>query len=118
MAHFARLDDNNIVLEVVVVNNNELFDENGNESEQKGKDFCVSLFGGRWIQTSFNSSIRKNFAGVGFYYDEKEDAFIAPQPYQSWIFNNEKYIWEAPIEMPINIPCFWNEETLTWDEVA
>jgi hypothetical protein len=76
MAHFAELDDNNIVKQVVVVHNNELLDESGNESEQKGIDFCNNLFGGQWIQTSYNGSIRKNFAGQGCIYDSIRDAFL------------------------------------------
>ena len=77
MAHFAELDNNNIVQRVIVVNNNELL-ENGIESESKGIAFCKSLFGGSWIQTSYNSTFRKNYAGIGFIYDAIEDAFIPP----------------------------------------
>jgi hypothetical protein len=79
MAHFAELDDNNKVIQSVVINNNELM-VNGIETESAGIAFCQSLFGGRWIQTSYNGSIRKNFAGNGMFYDESRDAFIAPQP--------------------------------------
>jgi hypothetical protein len=115
MAHFARLDKDNIVQEVLVVNNDELLDENGNETEQKGKDFCNSLFGGHWIQTSFNSKIRKNFAGVGFFYNEVLDAFVPPQPFASWIYNEINYSWDAPTPMPTDVPRFWNEKLLTWE---
>lgn len=80
MAHFAELDETNIVKQIIVVHNNELLDENGNESEEKGIDFCTSLFGGTWIKTSYNGNIRKNFAGIGSTYDEVRDAFIAPKP--------------------------------------
>jgi len=79
MAHFAELDNNNIVKRVIVVHNNELLDESGNESEQKGIDFCNNLFGGRWVQTSYNSTIRKNYAGQEYVYDSVRDAFIAPK---------------------------------------
>ena len=79
MAHFAELDDNNIVKQVIVVHNNELLDS-GVESEQRGIDFCTNLLGGRWIQTSYNHSIRQNFAGPGSLYDPIRNAFIAPQP--------------------------------------
>jgi hypothetical protein len=79
MAHFAELDDNNIVKQVIVVHNNELLDESGNESEQKGIDFCNNLFGGRWLQTSYNSTIRKNYAGQGYVYDSIRDAFLTPK---------------------------------------
>ncbi|CAB4149171.1 hypothetical protein UFOVP534_50, partial [uncultured Caudovirales phage] len=66
MAHFAELNENNKVTQVIVVHNNELLDENGNELEQKGIDFCVNLFGGIWVQTSYNATIRKNYAGIGY----------------------------------------------------
>ena len=77
MAHFAQLE-NNIVTQVIVVNNNEILD-NGVESEAKGIAFCQSLFGGTWIQTSYNNNIRKNYAGIGYTYDSIKDAFIAPK---------------------------------------
>jgi hypothetical protein len=79
MAHFAELDDNNIVTRVLVIHNNELLDVNGEESEQKGIDFCVGLFGGRWVQTSYNANFRALYAGIGFLYDPIEDVFIAPE---------------------------------------
>ena len=79
MAHFAELDENNIVKQVIVVHNNELLDKNNNESEAKGIAFCQSLFGGTWLQTSYNGTIRKNFAGIGFVYDLERDAFISPK---------------------------------------
>ena len=86
MAHFAQLDENNIVTQVIVVHNNETHDENGIESELKGVQFCKSLFGAdtKWVQTSYNGSIRHNYAGIGFTYDPVRDGFIAPQPYPSW----------------------------------
>jgi hypothetical protein len=79
MAHFAELDESNTVKQVIVVHNNELLD-NGVESEAKGIQFCQSLLGGNWIQTSYNGNIRKNYAGIGFIYDSIRDAFIAPKP--------------------------------------
>lgn len=79
MAHFAELDNNNIVKQVIVIHNNELLD-NGVEFEAKGIAFCQSLFGGQWVQTSYNGNIRKNYAGIGFTYDEIRDAFIPPKP--------------------------------------
>jgi len=78
MAHFAQLDETNIVTQVIVVNNNELLD-NGVESEAKGIAFCQSLLGGNWVQTSYNETIRKNYAGIGYIYDPVRDAFIAPK---------------------------------------
>ena len=79
MAHFAELDENNVVKQVIVVHNNELLDENGNESEQKGIDFCVNLLGGTWIQTSYNRNFRKNFAAIGLVYYEDRDEFDQPK---------------------------------------
>ena len=78
MAHFAELDENNVVKQVIVVHNNELLDENGVESEQKGIDFCVSLFGGTWVQTSYNATMRGKYAGIGDTYDPIADVFVAP----------------------------------------
>ena len=120
MAHFAELDNNNIVKQVLVVSNNELLDESGNESEQKGIDFCTNLFGGRWVQTSYNSTIRKNYAGQGHLYDPIRDAFIAPQPYPSWTLDADAK-WQPPTPMPsIEEGKFfiWDEPTLSWKEVT
>lgn len=80
MAHFAELDENNVVLRVIVVHNNELIDENGVESEAKGIAFCQSLFGAntRWVQTSYNGNIRGVYAGIGYTYDPDKDMFVAP----------------------------------------
>lgn len=93
MAHFAKLNENNEVEQVIVIHNNELLDDFGNESEQKGIEFCVNLFGGRWIQTSYNSNIRKNYAGVGFIYDSIRNAFISPKPNGDWILNEDTCQW-------------------------
>ena len=118
MAHFAELDETNIVKQVIVVNNNELLDENENESEQKGIDFCVSLFGGTWVQTSFNGTIRKNFAGAGFTYDPVNNWFFAPKPYPSWTLDANAR-WQAPTPYPTDDKFYsWNEETLSWDEAV
>jgi len=115
MAHFAELNDNNIVEQVIVVSNNELLDESGIESEQKGIDFCTNLFGGRWIQTSYNGNFRKNYAGVKYLYDPIRDAFIKPQPYPSWVLDEESCKWQAPVPYPTdNEIYFWDEESLTW----
>jgi hypothetical protein len=87
MAHFAELDENNVVKQVIVVHNNELLDENGNESEQKGIAFCVNLLGGTWVQTSYNGSFRKKFAGVGMIYNQEKDYFISSiEPSDDWYF--------------------------------
>lgn len=94
MAHFAQLDDNNIVTQVIVVHNNELLDENGQESEAKGIAFCQSLLGGNWIQTSYNGNFRKNYAGQGFTYDVIRDAFIPPKPEGNWILDETTCQWK------------------------
>lgn len=120
MAHFAELDDNNVVLKVVVVNNEVLIDENDNESEQKGIDFLKSLYGNDtvWVQTSYNSSFRKNYAGIGSKYDAIADAFIPPKVFQSWILNEQTYKWEPPIPRPNDGKVYtWNEQTISWVEI-
>lgn len=116
MAHFAKLDSNNIVTKVVVVNNDVLL-ENGAESEQKGIDFLTELFGeGTWKQTSYNGTIRKNYAGIGDTYDSARDAFIKPQPYSSWTLNETTCIWEAPSSYPTDGNIYrWNETDQQWD---
>jgi hypothetical protein len=116
MAHFAQLDDNNVVTQVIVVANEELLD-NGVESEAKGVAFCQSLLGGNWKQTSYNGTMRKNYAGVGFVYDVEKDAFIAPKPYPSWILNEDAK-WVAPIERPTDVITTWDEETESWVPAA
>ena len=114
MAHFAEIGLNNTVLRVIVVSNDECLDENGQESEAKGAEFCRSLFGGTWLQTSYNRSMRKNYASVGFTYDSSRDAFIAPKPFPSWVLNESTCIWEATIPMPNDGLYVWNEEQLSW----
>jgi hypothetical protein len=80
MAHFAQLDENNVVTQVIVVSNDELMD-NGMESEAKGIAFCQSLFGAdtRWVQTSYNDKLRGVYAGIGYTYDADKDVFVAPE---------------------------------------
>lgn len=120
MAHFAQLDANNIVTQVIVVSNKVLLDENGIEQEQIGIDFCKSLFGQDtiWKQASYNGNIRKNFAGIGFTYNETLDAFISPKPYDSWTLNEETCQWGAPVPMPEDEYVYeWNEEAASWQRV-
>ena len=125
MAHFAEIGLNNVVLRVIVVHNNELLDENGVEQEAKGAEFCRSLFGGTWVQTSYNARIRKNYAGEGFTYDSTRDAFIPPKPFASWLLNGDTCQWEAPVPYPTDVGTpeapkryVWNEETQQWDLLA
>jgi hypothetical protein len=120
MAHFAKLDENNIVLEVHVVHNNELLDENGEESEQKGINFLTIWSGGyaMWKQTSYNGTFRKNYAGIGFTYDPDHDAFIPPKPFNSWVLNEDTCIWESPVPYPSDDKRYvWDEETVNWTEI-
>jgi hypothetical protein len=115
MAHFAELDNNNVVLRVVVVNNSDITDTNGNEVESIGQQFCYNLYGGRWIQTSYNGSFRKHFAGKGFTYQEDIDMFIPFKPYASWILNDSTKLWEPPIVEPKDDLMYeWDEETVNW----
>lgn len=96
MAHFAELDENNIVVRVIVVDNNVLLDGYGKESEVIGIDFCKSLFGQdtTWIQTSYNGTMRKNYAGIGFTYDKTRNAFIPPAPEgEGWTFDEDLCKW-------------------------
>jgi hypothetical protein len=109
MAHFAEIDSNNIVLRVLVTDNN---DPNGDE----GYQWLVDNLGGTWIKTSYNGNIRKNYAGIGFSYDETLDAFIPPKPFDSWSLNTDTAQWEAPITYPSGgLTYFWNEEELDWE---
>jgi|TARA_B100001093_G_C26560743_1_gene898546 hypothetical protein len=124
MAHFAKLDSNNIVERIEVVHNDIATDE------EAGINFLKSLYGSdtNWKQTSYNTDknnhtlggtpFRKNYARKGSTYDETKDAFIAPKPYSSWVFNETTCVWEAPIEKPDNVKIYdWNEENTQWDLV-
>jgi hypothetical protein len=117
MAHFAQLDENNVVTQVIVVLNEELLLD-GIEDETKGLIFCKSLFGENtnWVQTSYNGTFRKNYAGIGFTYDPIADHFFAPQPYASWTLNSNAQ-WEAPVPIPSDSKSYyWNEDGLEWVE--
>lgn len=117
MAHFVRLDENYVVTEVVVVNNAAINDLLFPESEPIGVAFCQSLFGEDtiWKQTSYNANFRKNFAGIGYAYDAALNAFIAPQPYPSWLLNTTNCQWNAPVLRPTDGQMYvWNEPTLSW----
>jgi hypothetical protein len=114
MAHFAHIE-NNIVTQVIVVDNSDILDEQGNESEAVGIQFCTDLLGGTWVQTSYNGNIRKNYAGINYTYDNTRDAFIEPQPYPSWILDEDTCRYEAPIPYPTDgLMYSWDEETLNW----
>ncbi len=122
MAHFAKLNSENIVIHVEVVNNNEAV------TEQNGIDFLKTLHGADtiWKQTSFNTHggihllggtpFRKNFGSIGFTYDEDKDAFIPPKPFNSWTLNETSCTWEAPSEQPGD-EYRWNEDNTSWEKV-
>lgn len=109
IAHFAELDENNIVLRVLVTDN---------DFPNEGYDWLVDNLGGTWVQTSYNANFRKNFAGVGFSYDAERDAFIPPKPFESWTLNEDTCNWEAPVAYPTDGKIYkWDEESLSWIEV-
>lgn len=118
MAHFAEINNLNVVQRVIVVANDVLLDENGDEQEALGAAFCSGLLGGTWKQTSYNGNFRKNFAGVGFSYDVARDAFLSPRPFVSWTLNEETCQWEAPVSYPTDgNEHQWDEATQSWSLV-
>jgi hypothetical protein len=120
MASFAELDENNIVLRVIAISNSvcgepELAFPN---TESLGQDFIANVLniGGVWLQTSYNNNIRKQYAGIGYTYDEDADVFIAPQPYASWLLD-ANYDWQAPIDYPADGKHYsWDEANQVWVE--
>ena len=137
MAHYAKISNNNIVEKVLVVNNEDTLDENGNESEYIASILLQNVIelGSNWKKTSYNTkggiyrdsitnepledqskAFRKNYAQIGYIYDEQRDAFIPPKPFSSWILNEFSCLWEAPIPRPTGNNFYkWNEETQSWD---
>ena len=118
MAHFALLNEANVVVKVIVISNDDMVDEDGNESEALGATVCEAIAGaGRWVQTSYNRNFRGRLAGVGFTYDADNDVFIAPKPeeFPSWVLNGN-FDWEPPVSPPEG-SYSWNEETQTWDAI-
>ena len=116
MAHFVRIE-NGVVVQGIVVNNKDTADEHGVEKEDIGIAFCSNLLGGTWKQTSYNARIRKNYAGIGYTYDETLDAFVPPKPFASWVLDTDKAQWKAPVDMPVDDKRYaWNEDTLAWVE--
>jgi len=113
MAHFAKIGIGNIVEKVEVVSNNIA------TTEQAGVDFLRNLYNdqnAQWFQTSYNNNIRKNFAGIGYQYDQTRDAFIEPKPFNSWTLNETTCQWEAPITYPDDGQKYnWNEQDQQWD---
>ncbi len=119
MANFAKLDDNNKITSVIVINNNEILDENNIESEQMGIDLCTDRYGGSWIQTSYNGNIRNRYGGIGYEYDLINEKFIPEKPFNSWTLNTTTYSWDAPVEYPdAEGKYIWNESMTSWDAEA
>ena len=127
MAHWAELDENNIVTRVLVGDNND-------PNEDEGYQWLIDNLGGTWVKTSYNAvngkrrdpetgdmtdeaGFRKNYAGVGYTYDSVRDAFIPPKMFASWVINEDTCNWEAPTAMPVEEGKFftWNEETVSWE---
>jgi hypothetical protein len=114
MAHFAQLNSENLVTQVIVVADADTQNAEGVEQESVGVDFCTNLLGGKWIQTSYNGNIRKNYAGIGFKYDADLDAFIPPNPFDSWVLTEECQ-WQAPVPAPDDGKIYsWDEDSLSW----
>lgn len=121
MAHFAQIDADNKVVDVLVV---------PNEQEHRGEEFLRDdlQLGGRWIQTSYNTyggvntnggtPLRKNYAGIGYTYDADRDAFIPPKPFESWLLDEDTCLWGAPVPYPTDGKMYrWDEDTLSWGEL-
>ena len=122
MAYFAKLGTGNIIETVISINNSVITDNNGVEQEQLGVDFINKLYNTRdvWKQTSYNRNFRKNYAGVGYHYDQARDSFIPPKPYNSWILNEDTCLWNAPVAEPTtqledNQYYSWNESIINWE---
>jgi hypothetical protein len=119
MAHFAQIDENNIVQQIIVVANSDCGNLEFPDSEFIGQDFLKSIrLNGTWKQTSYSGSFRKNYAGIEYSYDESRDSFIPIKPYDSWILNETSCRWESPIPIPNQESMFvWDEENQRWNEI-
>ena len=119
MAHYAKIGIGNIVTKVHVLNNEVLL-KDGKEDEATGAEFLQNLYGNKdlYIQTSYNGTFRKNYAGVGYKYDQAKDAFIAPKPYSSWLLDADTCQWNAPTARPDDGKLYyWDEDTTSWKEI-
>jgi hypothetical protein len=127
MAHYAEIDALQRVIRVLVVDDADTKDKEGIEVDSIGMKYLNNAFGGTWLRTSYNTHggvhsldntpFRKNYAGVGFTYDQARDAFIPPQPYPSWLLNEDTCLWEAPTPYPENGKRYsWDEATTSWKE--
>ena len=128
MAHFAEIDALHKVINVVVLDDKDTQDKDGNEIESIGAKYLHDGFGGTWLRTSYNTyggihkaggtPFRKNYAGIGYIYDEDRDAFIPQQPFDSWTLNEDTCQYDPPVEYPDDGKYYeWNEDTTSWDEV-
>ena len=125
MAHFAQLDENSIVIQVIVVSNDDCLDSDGSQSKL-GIPFCKNLLGAdtNWVRTSYNNNIRFRYAGIGMKYDSTNDVFYYPQPYGSWSLNTSTWEWEAPVALPSDkgynddgtefVNYTWDEDSTSW----
>lgn len=118
MAHFAQLDENNVVQQVIVIANEDCGGGDYPTADQPGQEFIASLgLPGTWKQTSYNNNFRKHYAGIGYTYDEVNDVFISPRPFASWNLDSN-FDWQAPVAMPTEGgPWIWNEEAGNWEEI-
>jgi hypothetical protein len=119
MAHFAQIDENNIVQQIIVVSNENCGNLDFPESELIGQGFINSIgLEGNWKQTSYNATFRKRYAGLDDVYDESRDAFLPIKPFPSWVLNEETCLWNSPIERPTDGNLYrWNEDEQSWEEV-
>ena len=119
MAHFAKIDENNIVTQVVVVENKDTADASGVEKEHIGAAHLEKILGGTWKQTSYNGNFRKNYAGIGYSFDGQRNAFIPPKPFNSWVLVEETCQWKAPVDMPNDGQMYtWDEDSTSWNVVT
>ena len=120
MAHWAEIDENNLVTRVLVGSNDDL---------DEGYQWLIDNLGGTWVKTSYNTMggvhaqggepLRKNYAGIGYTYDEIKDAFIPPKTFDSWLLNEETCLWEAPTPRPIDEHMYtWDESSLDWKVIS
>jgi len=128
MAHFCKLDENNVVTQVIVVDNKDITDPfTGQEDEILGVAFCKKLLGGNWVQTSYNNNLRVRYAGIGYSYNKTLDAFVAPKPFESWVLKTETADWESPVgpapalteaQTEARSRYEWDEENGAWELVT
>lgn len=123
MAHYAFLNENNIVIEVITGVDEDIvqIDLDGTEvggSSQAWEIWYGNFRGQACKRTSYNGNYRKNYAGIGYYYDETRDAFIPPKPFNSWILNENTCLWDSPVPYPNDGKIYtWNEDILNWQEI-